>query len=360
MIGNIVGARPNFIKMAPVIHEIKRRGIPQLFVHTGQHYDRKMSAIFFDELDMPKPDIYLGVGSGSHAVQTAKVMEQFEKVCNKHTFDLVVVAGDVNSTLACALTASKLHIPVAHVESGLRSFDRRMPEEINRILTDHISNLLFVTEQSGVENLLKEGIDPKKIHFVGNSMIDTLQAHLGKALEGHPWSNYNLEPETYILVTLHRPANVDDSDVLAEIMDALEGIGANHPVLFPVHPRKQKQIEKFGFQMKNIQRIEPLGYLSFLGLMAKSKCVLTDSGGIQEETTALSVPCITIRENTERPITLKNGTNQLAGIKKAKILEAFNKAMASSYAGLLPKLWDGHAAVRICDVIESNINIPSP
>jgi len=356
MICNIVGARPNFIKMAPVVHEINRRGIPQLFLHTGQHYDPKMSTIFFNELDMPRPDFYLGIGSGTHAEQTARVMEKFEKVCNNQHIDLVVVAGDVNSTLACALTASKVNIPVAHVESGLRSFDRRMPEEINRILTDHISDLLFVTEESGQENLRREGIAEKKIHFVGNTMIDTLQTHLNRAVKSHPWSQYKLEAGSYVLVTLHRPANVDDPEVLREILSAIDVIGNAHPVLFPVHPRTQRQIKKIGFQIKNTQFMEPLGYLDFLGLMARSKCVLTDSGGIQEETTALSVPCITIRENTERPVTLDKGTNHLAGMEKANILDVFNKAIKKDYAGIMPELWDGHAAQRICDVIEDWIS----
>lgn len=356
MICNIVGARPNFIKMAPVVHEIERRGIPQLFLHTGQHYDPKMSAVFFNELDMPKPDIYLGVGSGTHAEQTARVMEKFEKVCSNQQIDLVVVAGDVNSTLACALTASKLHIPVAHVESGLRSFDRRMPEEINRILTDHISDLLFVTEKSGEENLRREGIAEEKIHFVGNTMIDSLQTHLSSAVESCPWSQYNLEAGSYVLVTLHRPANVDNPEVLREILSAIDMIGNTHPVFFPVHPRTQNQIKKTRFKMKNTRFVEPLGYLAFLGLMARSKCVLTDSGGIQEETTALSVPCITIRENTERPVTLEKGTNHLAGMEKANILDVFNKAITKDYAGVMPELWDGHAAQRICDIIEAWIS----
>ncbi len=353
MICSVVGARPNFIKMAPVIHDLHRRGIAQLFVHTGQHYDRKMSAIFFDELNMPRPDIYLDVGSGTHAIQTARVMEKFEKVCLNHSPSLVVVAGDVNSTLACALTAAKLHIPVAHIESGLRSHDRQMPEEINRVLTDHISDLLFVTERSGKVNLGKEGISKEKIHFVGNTMIDTLHTHLDKALDNHPWTRFDLDPRSYVMVTLHRPANVDELDVLVEIMEALETIGKEQPVIFPAHPRTQQQIEKARIQLKHIQLLEPLGYLTFLGLMARAKCVLTDSGGIQEETTALTVPCITIRENTERPITLEKGTNQLAGMDKENILAAFNKAIKTDYIGVMPELWDGHAAIRVGEVLES-------
>jgi UDP-N-acetylglucosamine 2-epimerase (non-hydrolysing) len=312
----------------------------------------KMSSIFFDELEMPRPDIYLEVGSGSHAAQTARVMERFETVCVDHAPDLVMVAGDVNSTLACALTASKMNIPVAHLESGLRSFDRQMPEEINRILTDHVSDLLFVTEPSGQENLQKEGISREKIHFVGNTMIDTLQYQLEKALERKPWQKYDLSPQSYVLVTLHRPANVDNREVLAEILSALETIGRGRPVLFPIHPRTWKKIKEAEIEIREIQLLEPLGYLTFLGLMAKAQCVLTDSGGIQEETTALCVPCVTIRENTERPITLEEGTNSLAGTQKEKILAMFQTAITTQYAGRMPKLWDGNAAVRVGQILE--------
>jgi UDP-N-acetylglucosamine 2-epimerase (non-hydrolysing) len=358
--------------MAPVVNELNQRGIPQLFVHTGQHYDEKMSTIFFEELGMPKPDIYLGVGSGSHAVQTARVMEAFEQVCGKYPFDLVIVAGDVNSTLACALTSAKLHIPVAHVEAGLRSFDRKMPEEINRVLTDHIADLLFVTERSGEDNLRKEGLDRSKIHFVGNTMIDSLQAHREKALDKRPWNKFDLAPKEYVIVTLHRPANVDNPSVLTGICEALEIISQEIPVIFPIHPRTWKQIDNAKIQLHNVILAEPLGYLSFLGLMAMAKCVLTDSGGIQEETTALGVPCITIRENTERPVTLEIGTNLLAGIQKEGILDAFQKAITTDdnqkfpgviYPGgtrRIPELWDGQAAQRVVDVIERWRNLGSP
>jgi len=323
-----------------------------MLVHTGQHYDEKMSAVFFHELKMPEPDLHLGVGSGSHAAQTARVMAAFEGVCIEHKPELVVVAGDVNSTLACALTATKLHIPVAHLESGLRSFDREMPEEINRILTDHIADILLVTEASGEENLVREGISSEKIHFVGNTMIDSLRAHLDRAVAGKPWEGFGLEAKGYKLATLHRPANVDDGASLTEILGALEEIGEGGAVLFPAHPRTRKQIEDQGIGLKNIRMVEPLGYLDFLGLMAEAKVVLTDSGGIQEETTALRVPCITIRENTERPVTIEEGTNRLAGTSRDAILRAYREIEMEDRVGSMPYLWDGKAAGRCVDVFD--------
>jgi UDP-N-acetylglucosamine 2-epimerase (non-hydrolysing) len=354
MICTIVGARPNFVKMAPIIHEINRRGIPQIFVHTGQHYDEKMSAVFFDELGMPRPDVDLGVGSGSHAEQTARVMSAFESVLLEHRPELVVVAGDVNSTLACALTASKLHIPVAHVEAGLRSFDREMPEEINRVLTDHIADLLFVTEPGGQVNLLKEGLDKTKIYFVGNTMIDSLHTHLPAALARRPWEAFGLPEGGYGVVTLHRPANVDEENGLREILGALEEIGARWPLLFPAHPRTVARMMDWGLQPHGIRVVEPLGYLDFLGLMAKARLVLTDSGGIQEETTVLGTQCITIRENTERPVTIEQGTNQLAGTTRQGILAAAARLKQdhSPSTRRIPDLWDGQAAERVVDVIE--------
>jgi len=353
LICNIVGARPNFMKMAPVILEARRRALNQITVHTGQHFDAQMSDIFFTSLKMPKPDFHLGVGSGTHAEQTARVMERFEKICLEQKPNLVVVAGDVNSTLACALVAAKLLIPVAHVESGLRSFDRTMPEEINRILTDHIASLLFTTERSGNENLLREGVPQDKIHFVGNSMIDSLQAHLPQALAGRPWERFSLEAGCYGLVTLHRPANVDDLDAFSEISTVLRKISKKIPLLFTVHPRTRQRIEEFGIDLSSMIVVEPLGYTEFLGLMAKASLVLTDSGGIQEETTVLGVPCVTLRTNTERPVTLEMGTNHLAGVKKLSIMAAVRQALSSNPAKpTLPPLWDGQAAVRIIDVIE--------
>ncbi len=352
MILTVVGARPNFVKMAPIIHEVNRREIPQLFVHTGQHYDKRMSAIFFDELGMPKPDIYLGVGSATHAEQTARVMLAFEQVLLEHKPQLVVVAGDVNSTLACALTASKLNIPVAHVESGLRSFDREMPEETNRVLTDHIADLLLITEPSGEKHLLKEGIDPGKMFFVGNTMIDSLDRHLQAALSRSPWQHFGLEPGNYALTTLHRPANVDSESNLRDILGALDEVGNDLPVLFPAHPRTLAGLEKWSIGLTHVRPVEPLGYLDFLGLMAKASIVLTDSGGIQEETTALGVPCITIRENTERPVTIEVGTNILAGTGRAGILAAYRRIRAQKITGRRPDLWDGQAALRVVDVFE--------
>ncbi len=351
MILTVVGARPNFVKMAPIIHEINRRGLPQVFVHTGQHYDAKMSDVFFGELGMPRPDVYLGVGSGSHAEQTARVLLAFELVLLEHRPKLVVVAGDVNATLSCALTASKLGIPVAHVESGLRSFDREMPEEINRLLTDHISDLLFVTEPQGRVNLLREGIAPEKIHMVGNTMIDSLDTHLPAALARRPWEAFGLEAGGYGLVTLHRPSNVDDEAGLREILGALETVGKRWPLLFPAHPRTAKRMADWGLQPEGLRVVEPLGYLDFLGLMAKARLVLTDSGGIQEETTALGVPCITIRENTERPVTMDEGTNQLVGTKRENIEAAAWRAESAVPSGTRPALWDGKAAVRVVDIL---------
>lgn len=351
MLCAVVGARPNFVKMAPVIVEAQRRGLPVMTVHTGQHYDRKMSDIFFEELKMPAPDISLGVGSGTHAEQTARIMVAFEKLCMEYKFRLVLLAGDVNSTLACALTAAKLGIPIAHVESGLRSFDRTMPEEINRIVTDHLCDLLFTTEPSGNANLLNEGIAPDKIHFVGNTMIDTLKLNLDHALVREPWKQYGCVPYNYGLVTLHRPSNVDDRRHAAVLADALREIGQHFPVIFPIHPRTLSRGGDTWSNLGNVQIVEPLGYLDFLGLMARAQVVITDSGGIQEETTALGIPCVTIRENTERPITLTQGTNRLVTRQQAAIVDAVLNAREQVTAQT-PDLWDGRAAVRLIDVVE--------
>jgi UDP-N-acetylglucosamine 2-epimerase (non-hydrolysing) len=351
MIATVVGARPNFMKMAPIIQELKRRGLEQVFVHTGQHYDKQMSTVFFEELLMPQPDVYLGVGSGSHAEQTARIMTAFEKVCLEYRPQLVIVAGDVNSTLACALTAAKLNIPIAHIESGLRSFDRTMPEEINRILTDHLCELLFTTEDSGNTNLNREGISPEKVYFVGNTMIDTLTTHLEKALERRPWEEYGLQPANYAVVTLHRPSNVDDPATLKELVQALATLGKTLPVLFPMHPRTAAAGKDLWHSLEGVRIVEPLGYLDFLGLMAKAKVVVTDSGGIQEETTVLGVPCVTVRHNTERPVTLTTGTNRLVAPVATEIVKAVQKPFRLT--GHRPALWDGQAAKRAVDVIES-------
>jgi len=353
MICSVVGARPNFMKMAPVVIEMRRRGLTNIFVHTGQHSDASMSTVFFDERGMPKPDIFLGVGSGSHAEQTARIMTAFERVCLEQKPDLVIVAGDVNSTLACALTAAKLEIPVAHLEAGLRSFDRSMPEEINRLLTDHISDILLTSEPSGEENLRREGVEAGKIHFVGNCMIDSLRSHLLTALDRRPWEGLGFKTGGYGLVTVHRPASVDDPAKLDQLRDVLCEIAGSVPLLFPVHPRTRKKMETLGRSWKPVTLTDPLGYLDFLGLMAKARLVLTDSGGVQEETTALGVPCATLRENTERPVTVNVGTNRIAGIGREGILSAASAILSEpTIQGRIPDLWDGQAAVRVMDTIE--------
>ncbi len=353
LICNVVGARPNFMKVAPIVHELQRRGLPQMLVHTGQHYDARMSQVFFDELGMPQPDIYLGVGSDSHAKQTARIMLAFEDICTAHQPGLVLVSGDVNSTLACALVASKLNIPVAHVEAGLRSFDREMPEEINRVLTDHLSDLLFTTESSGDEHLRHEGISADKIHFVGNCMVDSLLKHLDHAVQRAPWAAYALAPGGYALLTLHRPSNVDDRNTLAALLDTLRTVAQQVPVLFPVHPRTQAHLQEWGIATpERVRLVEPLPYLEFIGLMAKAKLVLTDSGGIQEESTVLGVPCLTLRWNTERPVTIAQGTNELVGTDAARITAAVQQIVAGGWKhGQRPPLWDGQARVRVVDAI---------
>ena len=350
---NVVGARPNFMKIAPIVRELARRGADQTLVHTGQHYDARMSDVFFEELGMPRPDHHLGVGSGSHAKQTAAVMVAFEEACRTLRPDLVVVGGDVNSTLAVALVASKLLIPLAHVEAGLRSFDRAMPEEVNRVVTDHLSDFLFVTEASGVENLRREGIAEARVHLVGNCMVDTLLAHVEAALRLAPWREYHMGPGEYGLLTLHRPSNVDDDATLRALMDVLNRLADRLPLLFPVHPRTLDRLARQEIPVApGIRLTEPLSYLTFLGLMARARCVLTDSGGIQEETTALGVPCLTLRENTERPATIHEGTNRLVGTDPARIEAGFDAVLnGDTPTNRRPPLWDGHAARRIVDVL---------
>jgi UDP-N-acetylglucosamine 2-epimerase (non-hydrolysing) len=345
---NVVGARPNFMKIAPIAEEMKKTpDLHGVLVHTGQHYDEGMSDVFFRDLGIPVPDVHLGVGSGTHAEQTARIMVEFEKVCTAERPDMVVVVGDVNSTMACTLVAAKLLIPVAHVEAGLRSFDRTMPEEINRLVTDALSNLLFTTSRDADENLKREGLDPAKIHFVGNVMIDTLLKQRRKAAELHVE-----KPKQYALVTLHRPSNVDDPKVLGPILEALQQISKTMPVIFPIHPRTRQRIGDFGLSMDGIRTMNPLGYLEFLNLESTATVVLTDSGGLQEETTILRVPCLTLRHNTERPVTIEHGTNIMAGPDKGRILEAFRRIVNGDWkpAGP-PEFWDGHAAQRIVRVI---------
>jgi len=355
---NVVGARPNFMKIAPLIRAMNDRKdrIEHLLVHTGQHYDKSMSDDFFVQLGIPDPDINLEVGSASHAVQTASIMVAFEKVLLEHKPDLIVVVGDVNSTIACALVAVKLGVKVAHVEAGLRSFDRTMPEEINRILTDAISDLLFTTEESGNENLKREGIPEEKIHFVGNVMIDTLVHCLQTMPDGLPYPD--LRENEYAVITLHRPSNVDHPDILRNILNAFKEISRNLKLLIPLHPRTRKNIEEFGLGeelmdiAQNANVIGPIGYMEMLRLVKNSRMVITDSGGIQEETTYLGVPCITMRENTERPSTITLGTNILVGSDTRKLLQVVERVMLDSHKkGLVPPLWDGKASVRIIDNI---------
>ena len=340
------------MKMAPVVMELKRRGIPQRLVHTGQHYDQAMSKVFFEELGMPEPDVYLGIGSGSHAQQTARVMIAIEEECLRHRPAIVVVAGDVNSTVASALAASKLGIAVAHVEAGLRSFDRGMPEELNRIVTDHLSDLLFTTEESGNRNLRREGIADEKIRFVGNCMVDSLRQHERQAIAKHPWESYGVEPGAYALLTLHRPSNVDDDARLTELLGLASRIAERIPVLFPVHPRTREKLA--GRPLPAAMRLlEPLPYITFLGLMARAKVVLTDSGGIQEETTAFQVPCLTLRKNTERPSTVELGTNELVGDDLNRAEQIVERIVRGEWKkGVVPPLWDGHAARRLVDNLE--------
>lgn len=354
LVCSVVGARPNFMKIAPIVHELQHRKISNILVHTGQHYDDNMSKVFFEELNLPQPDIYLGVGADTHARQTAKIMIAFEEVCHQYRPDLVIVVGDVNSTLAAAITASKLSIPIAHVEAGLRSFDRTMPEEINRIVTDHLSELLFTTEPSANENLIREGINKSRIYYVGNCMVDTLLKHIELAEKRAPWLIFGLKPGEYALLTLHRPSNVDNPTTLRQLIDVINEISDFLPILFPVHPRTRQRLIQWNIPIApTVQLSEPLPYLTFLGLMAKAKYVLTDSGGIQEETTALGIPCLTLRWNTERPITCVVGTNRLVGQDPEKIRQSVKTILAGEWpSGQRPPLWDGQASKRIVDVIQ--------
>ena len=356
---NIVGARPNFMKIAPIVREMKRRenDFTPLIVHTGQHYDAAMSDSFFNDLGIPAPDYHLEVGSHSHTVQTARIMTAFEPVVIAEKPDWVVVVGDVNSTIACALVCAKLNVKVAHVEAGLRSRDRTMPEEINRILTDAISDLLLTPSTDGDENLKNEGVPENKIKFVGNVMIDSVFYNLEKSKQSPIRENLNLTEGEYAVTTLHRPSNVDDKKNFTNLLDALVAVSEKIPIIFPVHPRTRNNIEKFGFaeqvEKSNIKLIEPLGYLDFMRLYSGARLVLTDSGGLQEETTALGISCLTLRENTERPITITRGTNILVGVEKEKIKQsAFGILENNSNTNKkIPPLWDGRAAERICDAL---------
>lgn len=385
----VVGARPNFMKVAPVLQAIavynskNSQGyepvLQPILVHTGQHYDAMMSDAFFKDLGLPEPDIFLGVGSGSHAVQTGKIMRRFERVLHENTPDVMVVVGDVNSTVACALVAAKWNPRplIAHVEAGLRSFDRQMPEECNRVLTDHLSDLLFVTEPSGITNLSREGIAAERVFFVGNTMIDSLLTFANKAnkspvlsslrLYERPQRNGN-DPAVrpYALLTLHRPANVDDRVAFLEIIEGLQELASSHKVIFPAHPRTKSRILEFGlksyfkFEAKEnsqhasgICLIGPQGYLDFVSLMKNARLILTDSGGIQEESICLGVPCVTLRENTERPVTLATGMNVLAGVRREGISGAVQRQLARKRQAQMPELWDGKASERIVELLAS-------
>jgi UDP-N-acetylglucosamine 2-epimerase (non-hydrolysing) len=383
----VVGARPNFMKAAPILRALaghnrrlgaesaEQQKIHVTLVHTGQHYDARMSDAFFEDLNLPQPDVFLGVGSESHAAQTAEIMKRFEPVVEEHRPDIVVVVGDVNSTIACALVAAKISYGmqrplIAHVEAGLRSFDRSMPEEINRILTDHLSDILLVSEESGLRNLEKEGIAHERVFFVGNTMIDSLLAWREKAAQSPILEHLQLrtageeKAAAYALLTLHRPANVDDGGAFREILDGLKKLAEKMPVIFPAHPRTQKQIQQAGLEKYFIRVddgnkgnrcgiivLDPLGYLDFLCLMQHARLIITDSGGIQEESTALGVACVTVRENTERPVTIECGSNVLAGVRGEGIRNAVERQLQRKAKTSLPRLWDGKAAERIVEIL---------
>jgi UDP-N-acetylglucosamine 2-epimerase (non-hydrolysing) len=353
---SVVGARPNFIKIAPVDKAFKkyRQQAEHLICHTGQHFDEKMSKIFFDELEMPRPAFYLGVSGGSHASQTARIMIEFEKILLEQKPDMIVVPGDVNSTLACSLVASKLNVPIAHVEAGLRSFDRTMPEEINRLVTDALSDLLFVSEESGLRHLKNEGIDDSKIFFVGNVMIDSLEGYRSKINASKVLTGLNLQQGQYIAVTFHRPSNVDDPVYLAELSAFLNEISEQYTVVFPVHPRTKNNLEQLNNNHLNskVLLLDPVGYIDFLHLVMHARLVITDSGGIQEETTYLGVPCVTVRNNTERPVTVTKGTNILAGTDLIAVRQSVHDILSGvRQKGAIPELWDGNTATRIVDSI---------
>jgi UDP-N-acetylglucosamine 2-epimerase (non-hydrolysing) len=349
---HVVGARPNFMKAAPVLTALERRGWEQVLIHTGQHYDELMSDLLFRQLDLPKPDLNLGVGSGSHAQQTGAVMAAIEKVLLARRPDVLVVYGDVNSTMAATVAATKLQVPVAHVEAGLRSFDRTMPEEINRLVTDQLANYLFTPSADGDANLLREGVPQDRIFRVGNVMIDTLIRCLPLADASTVLQQVGLEAgDRYILVTLHRPANVDSPALLEETFATLAEIAQQAPVIFPMHPRTRARISNTTLAAKNLHLVDPVGYLEFVALEKGATLVITDSGGVQEETTYLGVPCLTVRQNTERPVTITEGTNRLIGTEPKKLLEAaLDRLSKPASAARIPELWDGHAAERIADV----------
>jgi len=355
----IAGARPNFMKVGPIIEALRAySALDPVLVHTGQHYDDAMSKVFFEDLELPDPDVYLGVGSDTQARQTAKVMIELETWALEAKPDYVLVVGDVNSTLAASLVASKLRIRLGHVEAGLRSFDRDMPEEINRLVTDTLADDLFTSCVDAEPNLIREGVDRSRIHFVGNVMIDSLLRSRAKAAESNVLTRLGLSPRGYTLVTLHRPSNVDEPQVFRGILSALGELSELKPVLFPVHPRSRKRMSEFGLEdvltaHPNLRLIEPLRYLEFLRLMDQAALLVTDSGGIQEETTFLGIPCITVRENTERPITIAEGTNELVGTDPGRLVEAGRRALSGSWKkGKIPALWDGRTGERIATTLD--------
>ncbi len=357
----VVGARPNFMKIAPVWRALQETGAFDLCLcHTGQHYDDNMSKVFFDDLGLPRPDVYLGVGSGSHAGQTGRILIEFERTVDAEAPDMVLVVGDVNSTMACTLVAVKKGVPAAHIEAGLRSFDRTMPEEINRMVTDILCDVLFTTSPEAETNLLREGVIPEKIHFVGNVMIDSLHYYAERAEQSNVLETLALAPRGYALVTLHRPSNVDDPAVLAPILDALVEVGRDCPLVFPVHPRTRNMLRDSEIELPpdRVRLVDPVGYLDFMKLMRYSSLVLTDSGGIQEETTALKIPCLTIRENTERPITCEIGTNTLVGTSRERIVAEARRVLDEGAGdAAVPELWDGKAAGRIAGILKAVFDV---
>jgi UDP-N-acetylglucosamine 2-epimerase (non-hydrolysing) len=356
---NIVGARPNFMKVAPLHRAFSKNPlIESKIIHTGQHFDAKMSDVFFEQLELPKPHYFLGIGGGTHTEATARTMIEFEKVLKSENPDVVLVVGDVNATLACALVAVKEHIPVVHVEAGLRSGDRKMPEEINRIVVDNISDYLFVTEQDGLDNLKKEGVSDEKVFFVGNVMIDSLAYYHQKSKTLSTMQELGVKAKEFMLVTMHRPANVDTPEGLGSILEIIEKASEHLSVIFPIHPRTRNNMEKFGLSdklesIKNLILTEPQGYLEFLNLMDNANLIITDSGGIQEETTFLQVPCLTFRDSTERPVTVTLGTNQLlSDLNADTVYEKLLEILAGkTKKGVIPPLWDGHTAERIADIL---------
>lgn len=365
----IAGARPNFMKIAPLLHAIQQQSaLSATLIHTGQHYDANLSSVFFKELEIKEPDVHLGVGEGSHGEQTARIIEKTEKVLSAgvakgRKFDCLVVVGDVNSTMAASLAAAKLRIPIAHVEAGLRSFDRTMPEEINRLVTDSISQILLASEPSGIRNLQAEGHPDCNLHLVGNIMIDTLRQHVERAKKQQTLQRYALTADRYAVVTMHRPANVDCSDKLARFVNVLAEVSAEIPIVFPVHPRTKSRLQEFELfdrlNTNGVQLVEPLGYKDFLCLTSQAKVVITDSGGLQEETTALGIPCLTLRPNTERPITIADGTSTLVGDDAELLKDQLHRVFSGTYKnGSCPELWDGKAAWRIVKVLTERLSEP--